>query len=311
VSESAAPEPSHPATIVEVGPRDGFQSLADFVPTERKLRLIQQLHVAGVRRMEVTSFVSDKAVPQFSDAVAVLALIKGLEGLDAQVLVPNQRHAERALEAGARHLAFVVSVSEPHNRSNVSRSPEESLSEYAQIAAGLDADIKLRLNVATAFHCPFAGAVAATATLRVIENALRIRSGTEVALCDTTGHATPKRVTELFGAARQAFPNVSSWAFHGHDTYGLGVANVLAAHGAGVTVFDASFAGLGGCPFAPGATGNVATEDVVWTLNEMGIETGIDMARLLIAAQLAEQLPGAQVGGRVRLALAAAAARRR
>jgi hydroxymethylglutaryl-CoA lyase len=303
------PAPLHAATIVEVGPRDGFQSLTDFVPTEHKLRLIRQLHQAGVRRMEVTSFVSDSAVPQFSDAVAVLDSVKALEGLDAQVLVPNRRHAERALKAGARHLAFVVSVSELHNRSNVNRSPEESLSEYAQISAGLGSDIKLRLNVATSFHCPFTGAVAAAATLRVIGRALGARSGIEVAICDTTGHATPKHVTELFSVARMEFPDVSSWAFHGHDTYGLGVANVLAAHGAGVSVFDGSFAGLGGCPFAPGATGNVATEDLVWTFNEMGIESGLDLAKSLCAAELAEQLPGAQVGGRVRLALAAAARR--
>jgi hydroxymethylglutaryl-CoA lyase len=297
------------ACLVEVGPRDGFQSIAHNIPTEQKLLMIRRLHEAGVRRIEVTSFVSDKAVPQFSDAAELLAGIRTLHGLDAQVLVPTRRHAERALQAGARHVAFVVSVSEQHNRGNVNRSPAESVAEYGRIAADLTAGVRVRLNVATAFHCPFEGAISPVATLRLIESALRARDDAEVALCDTTGHATPQRVAALFAAARDAFPGVSAWAFHGHDTYGLGVANVLTAYAAGVRVFDASFAGLGGCPFAPGATGNVATEDVVWTLHEMGIETGIDLQKLLIAAHLAESLPGAQVGGRVRVAVAAAALR--
>ncbi len=296
------------ACIVEVGPRDGFQSIADNIPTEQKLCMIRRLYEAGVRRMEVTSFVSHKAVPQFSDAAELLAAIRSLHDLDAQVLVPNRRHAERALQAGARHIAFVVSVSEQHNRSNVNRSPGESISEYVQITGDLAAGVKVRLNVATAFHCPFEGSVPTVATLRLVESGLRARNDAEVALCDTTGRATPHRVAALFEEAGNAFPGVA-WAFHGHDTYGLGVANVLAARAAGVTVHDASFAGLGGCPFAPGATGNVATEDVVWTLHEMGIDTGINMQKLLIAAQLAEKLPGAQVGGSVRIALAAAAAR--
>jgi hydroxymethylglutaryl-CoA lyase len=248
-------------------------------------------------------------VPQFWDATELLSLVDTLPGLDAQVLIPNRRHAQRALEAGVRHIAFVVSVSEQHNRSNVNRSPSESMAEHEQITADLRLDVKVRLNIATAFHCPFEGHVSVGAALSLIEQGLRPRLDVEVALCDTTGNATPDRVAALFHEARASFPGVSAWAFHGHDTYGLGIANLLAARNPGATVFDASFAGLGGCPFAPGATGNVATEDVVWTFHEMGIGTGIDLQKLLIASQLATQLPGAQVGGRVRLAAAAAARR--
>jgi hydroxymethylglutaryl-CoA lyase len=308
MSESPARDPQPHAIIVEVGPRDGFQSLSANVSTEQKFALIKRLHEAGVQRMEVTAFVSDQAVPQFRDAADLMALVDTLPGLDAQVLVPSRRHAQRALEVGVRHIAFVVSVSERHNRSNVNRSPSESIAEYVQIAADLRPDVKVRLNIATAFHCPFEGRVSVAAALSLIEEGLRPRMDVEVALCDTTGSATPDRVAALVREARAAFPGVSAWAFHGHDTYGVGIANLLAARGAGASVFDASFAGLGGCPFAPGATGNVATEDVVWTLHEMGIGTGIDLQKLLIASQLATELPGAQLGGRVRLAIAAAAA---
>jgi hydroxymethylglutaryl-CoA lyase len=294
------------ARIVEVGPRDGFQSVAGFISTTEKLRMIERLYEAGLKRMEVTAFVSDKAVPQLADAAALLAAVNDWDDMDAQVLVPNLRHARRALDAGARHLAYVVSVSERHNRGNVNRSPSESVGEYAQITTALSPAVKVRLNIGTAFHCPFEGWVAPAATLALIANAVRAHTKVEIALCDTTGHATPDRVAALFSQAQREFPEVTGWAFHGHDTYGLGVANVLAAYASGVTTFDACFAGLGGCPFAPGATGNVATEDVVWTLSNMGIETGIDLDKLLTVAASAEGIPGAQVGGRVRVAQMAA-----
>lgn len=289
--------------LVEVGPRDGFQSIEPFIPSERKLELIRGLHGAGLRRIEATAFVSEKAVPQMSDAAVLLEGLQGLANLDVQVLVPNRRYAERALSAGAQHVAFVLSVSEKHNVSNVRRTPMESVQEYAQVVHALPANVRVRLNVSTAFDCPFDGRVAPEAALELLAALVPLRPDAEVALCDTTGRVTPDRVAALFVAAKSRFPHVQRWAFHGHDTYGLGVANVLAAFAAGVRVFDASFGGLGGCPFAPGATGNVATEDVVWTFAQMGVDTGVDLEALLKLAQQAAALPGALSGGRVREAV--------
>ncbi len=297
------------ATIVEVGPRDGFQSIGPTISTATKIALVTQLYHAGIRRMEATAFVSPKAVPQLADAAEVLAAAQALSGFDAQVLVPNLRNAERALAAGARHLAFVLSVSPHHNWNNVRRSPEESADEYAAVVAALPEGTAVRLNLATAFDCPFAGEVAPKATLDLLDRLVAIAPYAEICPCDTTGRVTPDRVQHLFAQAQARFPQVGRWAFHGHDTYGLGVANVLAAWRTGVSVIDASFAGLGGCPFAPGATGNVATEDVVWTLDRMGVTCGIDLDRLIGAARAGAALPGAVHGGRVRSALDAGACR--
>jgi hydroxymethylglutaryl-CoA lyase len=298
-----------PICLVEVGPRDGFQAIGPLIETAQKIALIDALYHAGLRRMEATAFVSPKALPQLADAAEVLAHAQTLDGLDVQVLTPNLRHAERALDAGATHLAFVLSVSEAHNRSNVRCSPQASVAEYRQVARALNQKpgAKMRLNVATAFDCPKDGPVPPGATLALLEPLLEAEPAAEVCLCDTTGRVTPDRVRHLFEVAQARFPGVMRWAYHGHDTYGLGVANVLAALGVGVGVIDAAFGGLGGCPFAPGATGNVATEDVVWTLQAMGYETGVALAPLLAAARAAIQLPGAQHGGRVRRALEASA----
>jgi hydroxymethylglutaryl-CoA lyase len=289
--------------IVEVAPRDGFQSLAAFVPTEAKIALLHKLHEAGLRRVEATSFVSAAALPQFADAGEVLAAAYELDGMDPQVLVPTARHAERALEAGARHIAFVVSVSEAHNRSNVRRSPLESVGEYRSIAAMLPEGARIRLNLATAFDCPFGGTVGEAQVLELLGLLTGAGAPAEIALCDTTGRVTPARVEQLFAAARSSI-GAATWAFHGHDTYGLGAANAFAAWRAGVRVFDSSLAGLGGCPYAPGATGNVATEDLVWMFDGMGVRSGVDLQRLVAAARGVTRLPGATTGGRVRDALA-------
>ncbi|MET0373250.1 MAG: hydroxymethylglutaryl-CoA lyase, partial [Rhizorhabdus sp.] len=173
----------------------------------------------------------------------------------------------------------------------------------ARLVAGLPAGVALRLNVATAFDCPFDGMVTSDEVIALLDQLVPIRPNAEIALCDTTGRATPDQVAALFARVIERFPDGSGGVFHGHDTYGLGVANVLAAYGAGARAFDASFAGLGGCPFAPGATGNVATEDVVWTFDKMGISTGVDLDRLLDVAEDAVAIPGAMAGGRVRTAL--------
>ena len=293
--------------IVEVGPRDGFQPIGPFIPTSTKIRFVERLYAAGIRRMEATAFVSDTAVPQLADAAHVLAASRALAGLDVQVLVPNLRHAERALQAGADHLAFVLSVSEKHNMNNVRRTPDESVAEFARIVVALPSDARIRLNLATAFDCPFDGKVEPQRALDLIKAIATIRPEAEICLCDTTGRVTPEKVSALFEAARAQCPQVAAWAYHGHDTYGLGVANAVAAWQVGIRVIDSSFAGLGGCPFAPGATGNVATEDVVWTLESMGVDTGVDLSAMVDVARDGEAIAGANAGGRVRTALIAAA----
>jgi len=291
------------ATIVEVGPRDGFQSVLPFIETTTKIRILEQLHSAGVRRVEATSFVSASAVPQLADAAEVLAAAQSLPGLDTQVLIPTARHAGNAIAAGARHLVFVLSVSDRHNRSNVRRTQAESIEEYRRIVADLPAEAKIRLNVATAFDCPYGGAIPESTTIELLDTLIDIMPSAEIGLCDTTGRVSPSQVGSLFGHAMKRFPQAGAWAFHAHDTYGLGAANSLAAWNAGVAVFDASIAGLGGCPFAPGATGNVATEDLQWMFEGMGIATGLDLAKLVEVAKVTASLPGAQAGGRVRNAL--------
>lgn len=293
--------------IVEVGPRDGFQSIDDVIPTESKIALIDGLYASGVRRMEATAFVSTRAVPQLADASDVLAHANDLPGLDCQVLVPSVRQAERALDAGTRHIAFVLSVSEKHNLGNVKRTPEQSVADYAAICDILPAGTKMRLNLATAFDCPYDGSMPAESTLRLLDALVPIFPSAEICLCDTTGRVTPDRVASLFHMAADRFPGSENWAFHGHDTFGLGVANAVAAWNAGISVLDSSFAGLGGCPFAPGATGNVATEDLVWTFEAMGVGTSIDLTSLLSVADQGTRLSGAQFGGRVRDAVRARA----
>ena len=293
--------------IVEVGPRDGFQSIGPFIPTDTKIAIIEGLYATGLRRMETTSFVSISALPQLADAREIVAAMASLPGLDSQVLVPTARHCERALEAGARHLSAVLSVSERHNMGNVRLTPVESVSDYGRMVEMMPLDASMRLNLATAFDCPHVGRIDLDAVLTLLEPLVAVASDVEIALCDTTGKADPMHVRDLFGAVQARFPDVRAWAFHGHDTYGLGAANVLAAWDLGVRVFDAAIAGLGGCPFAPGATGNVATEDVVWMFDHMGVETGIDLDALVDAARQVAELPGAQIGGRVRQALGARA----
>ncbi|MGG5822478.1 hydroxymethylglutaryl-CoA lyase [Falsiroseomonas sp. HW251] len=293
------------ATLVEVAPRDGFQPIAPFIPTEEKVAFIEAAHAAGLRRIEIGSFVNPKAVPQLRDTAEVLHRTAHLPGLDAQVLVPNARGVALALEAGARHLAYVVSASEAHNRSNVRRDVASSIRDYGEIVASLPAGVKVRLNLATAFDCPFDGRMEEKLVLSRLDALLAQREEVEVGLCDTTGRADPEHVFSLVSACLARFGGRTRWAFHGHDTYGLGLANVAAAWRAGIAVFDAAFGGLGGCPFAPGATGNVATEDVAWMFSRMGVETGVALDALVAVANRAAALPGASPGGRVRAAMTA------
>jgi len=283
--------------MVEVGPRDGFQIVREFIPTEKKIELVNALFASGIRRMEVTSFVHPKFVPQLKDAAEVLARIDR-DGRVCMAMVPNMRGAEGAVEARADMLDVIVSASESHNRSNVRRSIDESLEGFVPIfdlakAAG----VSVRASLATSFGCPFEGDVPVSQVLRVCQR-LQELGVKEVALCDTTGMANPVQVSEVVRACLDEMPDVQ-WAAHFHNTRGAGSANLLTALMEGITIFDASIAGLGGCPFAPGATGNVPTEDMVHMLHEMGIETGIDLPALISTAQLAEETIGEVLPGQV------------
>lgn len=292
-------------TIVEVGPRDGYQGIGPFIPTPRKIALLRDLAAAGLRRIEIGSFVSAAALPQMRDTPEVLAACAGIPDLEPQVLVPSERRGRAAVEAGARRLVFVLSVSEAHNRNNVRRSPADSAGEYERLLAAIPAGTQIRLDLATSFDCPFEGRIPEDRALALLGRLVAAKPDAEICLCDTTGRADPAHVASLFARAREAFPQVEAWALHAHDTYGLGLANVHAAFREGVRVFDASFAGLGGCPFAPGATGNVATEDVAWMFARMGVATGLDIDALVEVAREGAALPGSLAGGRVREAMSA------
>lgn len=296
------------ATLIEVAPRDGFQPIEPFIPTDDKVAFVEAAHAAGLRRIEVGSFVNPAAVPQLRDTAEVLARTHGLPGLDPQVLVPNARGVALALAAGAQHLVYVISASDAHNRSNVRRDTDASIREYGEAVRGLPPGTRLRLNLATAFDCPFDGRMDEAFVLGRLGRMLDHRADVEVGLCDTTGRADPDHVASLAAACLRRWGEETRFVFHGHDTYGLGLANIAAAWRAGIAGFDTAFGGLGGCPFAPGATGNAATEDAAWMFRRMGVDTGIDLHALVAVAARAAALPGASPGGRVRAAMAGALA---
>jgi hydroxymethylglutaryl-CoA lyase len=292
------------AIISEVAPRDGIQSITGaLVSTEAKIALIQACYDAGLRRMEVGSFVSPKAIPQMAQTEIVLAACKAMPGLESTVLVPNRRGFDAAMEHGADRLGFFMSATAGHNKANLNRTREESFEELAKLVAGTPSGTKIRFNLSCVFHCPFDGVVPEAEVMPWIERIVALNPDMEIALADTTGNASPDQVSRVFRHAIGAWGN--RFAFHGHDTYGMGVANVSAAWAAGCRVFDSAAGGIGGCPFAPGATGNVATEDVVWMFSRMGVETGVTWDRLLVAADMAAAIPGAVPGGRMRAVPAA------
>lgn len=284
--------------LSEVAPRDGLQSIAAFVPTETKIALVRASYEAGLRRMEIGSFVSPRAVPQMADTGEVLKAAKQLAGLECTTLVPNRKGFEAAMNAGADRLGLFMSVTESHNKANVNRTREESFADLAAIVREAPKGTLIRFNLSCVFHCPFEGVVPERDALDFIERVVALDPAMEIALADTTGNAAPDQVRRVFEAAHAAWG--TRFAYHGHDTYGMGVANVAAAYAAGCRIFDAASGGIGGCPFAPGATGNVAMEDVVWLFQRMGVETGVDFPTLLRAADLAAGIPGAVPGGAMR-----------
>ena len=286
--------------IREVGPRDGFQNEPEVIRTAEKVWLIDQLARTGLRRLEVTSFVRPDVIPQLADAAEVLEAIDPPEDVSLSVLIPNERGLERALEHRARfhEVNCFLSASETHNQRNVNRSIAESLDGLETVLGrAREAGLRCEGVVSVSFGCPYEGEVPPE---RVFEIARRLAAAgaQEVAFGDTTGMANPRQVRDFFAAAREALPGVEVTA-HFHNTRGQGLANVLAALESGVDSFESSFGELGGCPVPPGATGNIATEDLVSMLHEMGVETGISLERLLAAARAVQEVLGRPLGSHV------------
>ena len=289
-------------SIREVGPRDGFQNEPEIIPTELKVELIDALGRTGVRRLEVTSFVRAEVIPQLADAAEVLERIDVPEGVSVGVLVPNERGLTTALEHRTKidEINVFLSASETHNRKNVNRSIAESLGALEKVLARAQAaGLRCEAVIATSFGCPYEGRVPVE---RVLEIATRLRDAgaQEIGFGDTTGMANPLQVRRFFTAARErlggpaaASPELTA---HFHNTRGQGLANVLAALETGVRSFESSFGELGGCPVPAGATGNIATEDLVSMLHEMGISTGIDLPALLACAGRVQQILGRPMG---------------
>ena len=274
-------------SIREVGPRDGLQNEAP-VPTAAKVELLDALSGTGVGRIEAVSFVHPRAIPQMADAASVWAAARREPGVRYSALVPNTKGAQRALAAGFTELEVVVSASDTHNRANLNRSTAQSLDDITGLIGLVhEAGATVEVIVATSFGCPYEGDVPPARVAAIVERVLA-DGADRLAFGDTTGMATPRRVTELLAVVPRERPVL----LHFHDTRGTGLANILTALDLGVTEFDASVGGLGGCPYAPGATGNVATEEVVHMLHDLGLDTGIDLDRLIRAAELAERIVG-------------------
>ena len=294
------PWPQH-ITLREVGLRDGLQSLARTLPTAQKLEWIRGAHAAGLREIEVGSFVPPKLLPQLADTAELVAYAKALPGLIVSVLVPNLKGAERAMDSGADWMLLPLSASYAHSLANLRKTPDEVLADIAAILAARSARgsmTRIEVGLSTALGCTIQGDVAVDEVLRLLRAVVALGVD-RVSLADTVGYADPRQVGELFARAREVAGDRLD-AAHFHDTRGLGIANVMAALQAGQTRFDACLAGIGGCPHAPGASGNVATEDLVYLFASMGLHTGIDFTRLMaLRTQVAGWLSGECLHGSI------------
>ena len=300
---AASSGPGDRVEIVEVAPRDGFQSIAGPLPTAGKVAVIEALVPAGLPRDEIGSVVSPRAVPQMADMGEIAAAVTGAGGACPSALVRDARGAECAPAAGLRELVRPFSVSEARNRADVRRSVAESVEGLGEVAAtGGDPALGLRVDLATASDCACEGAMPEAPVLAAVETVGRLAPGAEIALCDTTGRADPALVRDRCRAAMAAADEGTPSAFYGHDTCGTGVANAFFASEAGVRVIDGAAAGLGGYPFAPGARGNTATDDLVFTFERAGIATGVRLDAPLGAADRIAALRGASVCGHLRAA---------
>jgi hydroxymethylglutaryl-CoA lyase len=280
-----------------VGPRDGLQNELRIVPLEGKLRLIEALVAAGERRIEATSFVSPRWIPQLADAEDVLKCLPRAPGVTYSALVPNLRGLERAKAAGLGEAAVFISASESHSKKNINKSIAEAVSVANDVTRGaLAAGMRVRAYLSVVWGCPYEGAVSVD---RVVDLCRRLADMGiyQLSLGDTVGVGVPNQTEEILAAVTRYVP-VDKLALHLHDTRGLALANALVGLSAGVTTFDASIGGLGGCPYAPGAAGNLATEDVVNMLHRMGVETGIDLGKLVEAGEVAQELIGRKLSGK-------------
>jgi isopropylmalate/homocitrate/citramalate synthase len=280
-------------TVYEVGPRDGLQNEPAFLPALVKVELVERLAAAGLPAVEVTSFVSPRAVPQLADAAEVFRAIRRREGTRYPVLVPNARGWEAAREAGAREVAVFTAASESFNRMNIGCGIERSFERFAPVFEGAAREgVAVRGYVSTAFHCPYEGRVAPEAVAGVARRLLDAGCS-EISIGDTIGAAVPSEVHRLLDTVEKAGLPLDRVALHFHDTRGTAIANVVAGLERGIATFDSAAGGLGGCPFAPGAAGNLATEDLLWLLEAMGIETGVDFEEIRSTSfWLAGHLPG-------------------
>ena len=285
--------------LQEVGTRDGLQAEAAFVPTHSKIALVNALSDAGLAKIEVTAFVSPKAIPALRDAEQVLREIKRVPGVVYTALVPNVRGAERAVESRADELNLVMSASESHNLSNLRMTPDQSFAGLSEVVKSVQSTgIAINVSLSCAFGCPMEGDVASSDIMHWCGRYVEELGAAGVTLCDTTGMAYPTQVAELTASFRARWPD-TELTLHFHNTRGMGLANVMAAIDAGANRFDASFGGIGGCPYAPGASGNVCTEEIAHALTLMGYDTGVDLSRLLAAAQQLPALIGHDVPSQI------------
>jgi hydroxymethylglutaryl-CoA lyase len=285
-------------TICEVGTRDGFQIEPDFIPTEVKVEVVDRLSEAGVPSIEVTSFVHPKVVPQLRDAEAVMAAIRRRPGTRYSALVPNDKGAVRALDAGVDEIHTVISASESHNLANVNMTIDESLDKLRAVMQVAErARVPVSCGISTSFGCPFEGEVP-LGRLEYVVGALAGMGARSIGLADTTGMANPRQVGRVLEHLVPRFAGVT-WTLHTHDTRAMAIPNILAALEHGVTHLDSSIGGLGGCPFAPGASGNVCSEDLVHCLHAMGVETGIDLDRLIGVSRRVQEIVGRALPGQI------------
>lgn len=281
----------------EVAARDGFQIEPQFIPTDQKIALIDALSHCGYAKIEVTSFTSPKAIPMLADAEAVMAGIWRNPDVEYTVLVPNVRGAERAMAAGADEFNLVMSVSETHNLANVRMPREHSVAALAEVIRLAEGKVPINVSLSCSFGCPMEGDVPQSELLRLSQRfaELGVRG---LSICDTTGMAQPAQVAEIAHMLQQHLPS-TQLTFHFHNTRGMGLANVLAAVQSGIVRFDASLGGLGGCPYAPGASGNISSEDAIHMLSVMGYDTGIDFQKLLAASHQLQSMVGHDLPGQV------------
>jgi hydroxymethylglutaryl-CoA lyase len=284
--------------MCEVGTRDGFQIEPEFIPTDAKVEVVDLLSDAGVPRIEVTSFVHPKAVPQLRDAEQVMARIRRRAGTRYAALVPNDKGAVRAIDAGVDAIHTVVSASETHNLANVNMTIAESMDKLrAVMQVAARAGVHVGCGISTSFGCPFEGDVPVVQLESVVQRLVDM-GARAIGLADTTGMANPRQVARVLEHLMPRFSGIE-WTLHTHDTRAMAIPNILAAMECGVTNFDASIGGLGGCPFAPGASGNVCSEDLVHCLHAMGIATGIDLDRLLAVSRRVQEIVGRPLPGQI------------